>query len=84
MTEVPATPIRAAATHFLRGDTSVVDFTYAFRAAVNEVIADRALDGVEIDLLNLLERWEQAGWTDRLDVVDELRSTIRDFAVAAD
>jgi hypothetical protein len=40
---------------FLRGDTSVVDFTYAFRAAASEVIQDRPLDGVEVELHDLLE-----------------------------
>lgn len=78
--EVPALPIRKAATDFLRGHSSVVDFTYAFRAAANEVVGRRPLDGVEIDLHDLLERWEEAGWADRPAVVDQLRSAIRSFA----
>jgi hypothetical protein len=80
MTDLPAESIRSAAMRFLRGDSSVVDFTYAFRAAVNEVTSGRPLDGVEIDLFDLLERWEAAGWADRPAVVDELRSAIRQFA----
>jgi hypothetical protein len=80
VTDVPAEPIRTVALDFLRGDTSVVDFTYAFRAAINEVTVDRPLDGVELDLFYLLERWEEAGWAERPAVVDELRSAIRRFA----
>jgi hypothetical protein len=83
VTEVPAEPIRTAATAFLRGDTSVVEFTYAFRAAMNEVIAHRTLDGVEVDLFSLLERWVGAGWADRPAVVDELRTSIRGFTVGS-
>jgi hypothetical protein len=80
VTTMPAEPTRTAAVHFLRGDTSVVEFTYAFLAAINVVTQRRPLDGIEVDLFNLLERWEQAGWVDRPAVVDEIRLTIRGFA----
>lgn len=34
-------PVRDAASRFLRGEASVVDFTYAFRNAINVVTVDR-------------------------------------------
>ncbi len=80
MTNIPAEPIRVAAVHFLRGGTSVVEFTHAFRAATSEVAEQRPLDGVEIVLFRQLERWEESGWRDRPAVVDDIRSTIRQFA----
>jgi hypothetical protein len=45
-----------------------------------EATLDRPQDGVEVDLLYLLERREEAGWADRPAVVDELRLTIRRFS----
>ena len=79
MTVVPAEVIRAAAVHFLRGDTSIVDFTYAFPAAVGQVSRDRLLDGLEIELFEVSERWEASGSADRPAVVDQPRATIRQF-----
>ncbi len=65
------------AEEFLRGDYSVLDFTYAFRGVMNEVAAERPLDGLEVDLFYALEEWETAGWADRPAVVDRLRTLTR-------
>ena len=77
-----APAIRGAVLSFLRGDTSAVEFTYAFRAAVSEVAETRPLEGVEVDLLDALETWESAGWHERTDLIERLRATAR--AAAAD
>jgi hypothetical protein len=58
----------------LRGETSVIDFTYAFRAAVAQITPTRALHGVEIELFDALEDWEASGWQDRPATVDRLRA----------
>jgi len=55
---------------FLRGDTSVIDFTYAFRTAVAQIARTRPLHGVEIELFDPLEDWEDSGWPDRPAAVD--------------
>jgi len=65
--------IREAAVRFLRGDTSVVDFTYEFRRALVVVARTRPLQGLELDLFEALEQWETARWSDRPTVVDRLR-----------
>ncbi len=68
--------VRDAAAPFLRGETSVIDFTYAFRAAVDQVTQTRPLHGQEVDLFFALESWESAGWAERLAAVDRLRSLV--------
>jgi len=73
-TTVPHQLIRRAVLPFLRGEESVVDLTFAFRAAASEITATRPLDGPEIVLFDLLERWEEAGWRRRPALVDELRA----------
>lgn len=50
--------IRDAAARFLRGETSVVDFTYDFRNALDAVTPTRPLTGREVDLFYALEQWE--------------------------
>jgi hypothetical protein len=62
---------------FLRGDHSVLDFGHAFQGVVNEVTQARPLDGLEVDLFYALEEWETAGWDDRPEGVDRLRSLAR-------
>lgn len=57
MSVFPDERIRAACVELLRGDHSVVDFTYAFRAAMTQLPAHRPLDGVEVDLFHELEEW---------------------------
>jgi hypothetical protein len=66
--------ISDACGRFLRGETSVIDFTYAFRAAVAEITRMRALQGVEIELFEALEGWETSGWQDRPAAVERLRA----------
>jgi hypothetical protein len=65
--------IRDAASGFLRGESSVVDFTYAFRNAMNVVTADRPLEGHEVLIFHALEQWETSGWSGRPALVDYLR-----------
>jgi hypothetical protein len=77
MTDPVDPRIQATALSFLRGDVGVLDFTYAFRGAVNEVTATRPLQGAEVDLFYELEVWETAGWDERPDVVDRLRAIAR-------
>jgi len=77
MTVTPDPRIVVVTTEFLRGDHSVLDFTYAFRGAVNDVVQARPLAGVEVDLFYALEEWETAGWDGRPDVVDRLRVLAR-------
>jgi hypothetical protein len=62
---------------FLRGDHSVPDFADGFRGVVNEVAKARPLEGLEVDLFYALEQWETAGWGERPDVVERLRSLAR-------
>lgn len=69
--------IRATVETFLRGDLSVVDFTYAFRAATAKVVEGRPLQGREVELFIALEEWESSGWADRADIVDRLRLLAR-------
>jgi hypothetical protein len=59
---------------FLRGETSVIELTLAFRHATNEIAERRPLHGCEVDLFVVLEEWESAGWAVRPKVVDRLRS----------
>jgi len=66
--------IRDAASRFLRGETSVVEFTYAFRNAMNVVTRSRPLQGREVLIFEALEQWETSGWSDRPAVVDHLRA----------
>jgi len=66
-----AEPIRQAASAFLRGDVSVLDFTYAFRAAMNEIA--RPLEGLEVELFYELEAWESTPPSDRPLIVSNLR-----------
>jgi hypothetical protein len=68
-----AEPIRHAATAFLRGDVSVVDFTYAFRAAMNEVEKERPPHRLAVDLFYKLEAWEETPPADRPAIVTKLR-----------
>jgi hypothetical protein len=63
-----------ACVRFLRGDTSVIDFTYAFRAAVTVIARTRPLQGIEIELFEALEDWEVSGWSGRPAEVDRLRA----------
>jgi hypothetical protein len=72
--------IRDAAAEFLRGDTSVVDFTYAFRNAMDVVTRERVLSGHEVLIFHALEDWENSGWACRPAIVDRLRMLV---AVAA-
>lgn len=74
MEDCPNRRFIAVADGFLHGDHSVLDFSHAFRAVVNEVATDRPLAGLEVDLFYGLEEWETAGWDDRPDVVDRLRA----------
>ena len=66
--------IQEAAEHFLRGDTSVLDFTSAFRSAMDQFTQDRPLHGQELDLFYALEEWESAAWAKRPELVDRLRT----------
>lgn len=77
MSTQPDPRISAAAIEFLSGGHSVLEFTHAFRAAMNSVVSGRPLDGAEVDLFYALEAWETAGWQDRPDVVDRLRAACR-------
>lgn len=58
---------------FLRGETSVIELTFAYRRAIAEIAERRPLHGREVDLFVVLEAWETAGWADRPTVVDRLR-----------
>ncbi|MGW4465917.1 hypothetical protein [Micromonospora sp. NPDC004704] len=71
--------IQAAAVSFLRGDLSVVDYTYAFRTAMNKVVELRPLQDRELELFYALEEWEESGWAGRPDVVDRLRILAREM-----
>jgi hypothetical protein len=68
--------IRDAAAKFLRGETSVVDFTYAFRNAMNVATRDRPLAKHEVLVFHALEEWENSGWAGRPAIVDRLRSLV--------
>jgi len=68
---------RAAVEAFLRGESSVVEFVFAFRATMNEVVRERPLHGAEGDLFFALEAWEEAGWPDRPSHVERLRVLAR-------
>ena len=68
--------IRDAASRFLRGETSVIDFTYAFQNATNAVIVDRPLEGNEVHIFYALEEWEASGWSGRPAIVDQLRALV--------
>jgi hypothetical protein len=68
--------ICSAASVFLRGETSVTDFTYAFRNAMNVVVSDRLLEGDEVLIFDTLERWEASGWSGRPGIVDQLRTLV--------
>jgi hypothetical protein len=68
--------IRDAASVFLRGETYVIDFTYAFRRAMDVVIDDRPLVRDEVRIFNCLERWEASGWSGRPMIVDQLRALV--------
>jgi hypothetical protein len=72
-----APSIKHAAIKFLRGDTSVPEFTYAFQDAVQHVAAERPLDGLEVEIHESLEAWEAAGWQQRPEIVDRLRALSR-------
>lgn len=48
--------IRGAALDFLRGETSDIDFTYAFRNAISAVAGDRPLEQHEVRIFDPLER----------------------------
>jgi hypothetical protein len=63
-----------ACSRLLRGDVSVIAFTYAFRTAVAQIADTRPLHGVEIELFEALEDWEVSGWPDRPAAVDRLRA----------
>lgn len=76
--------IRAAAAEFLRGEASVVDFTYAFRAAANVVVRDRPLRGYEVRLFHALEEWENSGWAGRPAIVDALRVLVASAVATPD
>jgi hypothetical protein len=78
VTDVPDRRFVPVVEEFLRGDHSVPEFIYAFRRAMGEVVQDRALSGVEVELFHGLEEWETAGWHDRPQVVDRLRRLARD------
>jgi hypothetical protein len=58
---------------FLRGETSVIELTFAFRQAISEIAERRPLHDREVDLFIVLEEWETAGWTDRPAATDRLR-----------
>jgi len=68
-----APQIREAAIRFLRGDTSVPDLTYEFRAAMTALAEERPLNGPEVDLFDALESWESSGWPNRPSAVEHLR-----------
>lgn len=53
--------IRELADPFLRGEMSVVELIFAFRAAVREVTRTRPLQGKEVALFGALELWESSG-----------------------
>jgi hypothetical protein len=57
--------ISDAASGFLRGETSVVDFTYAFGRAMDAVVVDPPLKGHEVPIFYALEQWETSGWAGR-------------------
>ncbi len=66
---------RAAAERFPQGDLSVPDLCGS--RATEGVVQQRSLRGLELKLDALLEEWQQAGWDDRVAVVDRLRSLCR-------
>ena len=76
--------IRSAASAFFRGETSVIDFTYAFRNAMNVVVNDRPLEGNEVLILDTLESWEASGWSGRPAIVDQLRTLVASALNAAE
>lgn len=80
MTDPVDDRLRDPAERFLRGDTSVVDFTFEVRRVVSGVIESRPLQGLEVDLYLTLEEWEATGWDGRPTVVERLRQLARSIA----
>lgn len=82
MSEAVNQLVRDIAGPFLRGEISVVDLTLAFNRSIGEIARERPLHGQEIDLLEALEAWEEAGWDGRPAAFERLRVLAASIAAA--